>query len=85
MSYLVPSSIFKTVFGNQLRLIIKDYVSCIKDYKDNNIFDNAIIKSSILVLDRAKETKFLSYISANRDDIRVINKTRLGDKWILQT
>ena len=82
MSYLVPSSIFKTVFGNQLRLIIKDYVSCIKDYKDNNIFDNAIIKSSILVLDRAKETKFLSYISANRDDIRVINKTRLGDKWI---
>ncbi len=81
MSYLVPSSIFKTVFGNQLRLIIKDYVSLVKDYNDNNIFDNATIKSSILVLDRANDSKLLSYINANKNDNRVINKSELGEKW----
>lgn len=82
MSYLVPSSIFKTVFGNKLRLIIKDYVSLIKDYNDNNIFENASIKSSILVLDRANNSKIISYISASKDDVIKLNKSNLGEKWI---
>ena len=32
MSYLIPSSIFKTVFGLNLRIFMKPYITIIKDY-----------------------------------------------------
>ena len=42
MSYLIPSSIFKTVFGKNLRIMMKNYIIKIFDYTEERIFDNAL-------------------------------------------
>lgn len=40
MSYLIPSSIFKTVFGKKLRSYIKPYLQEIYDYTQDKMFDD---------------------------------------------
>ena len=57
MSYLIPSSIFKTVFGENLREFMIDNTIRIKDYTKEKIFDNALVKSSILIIDRGHISK----------------------------
>ena len=52
MSYLIPSSIFKTVFGEKLRSYIKPYLYEIYDYTQDKMFDDALVKSAIIVIDK---------------------------------
>ena len=52
MSYLIPSSIFKTVFGFNLRELIKPFTKKIIDYSLKKIFNKALIKSAIIILDK---------------------------------
>ena len=61
MAYLIPSSIFKTVFGLNLRTYMKPFVAIIKDYTQEKVFDNALVKSSIMVLDMQREEEILHY------------------------
>lgn len=63
MAYLIPSSIFKTVFGLNLRNYIKPYITVIKDYTQEKVFDNALVKSSIMVLDKQRQQGVLHYSS----------------------
>ena len=48
MFYLIPSSIFKTVFGNNLRSFILPHTKEIIDYSLHKVFSDALVKSSIL-------------------------------------
>ena len=60
MSYLIPSSIFKTVFGKKLRSYIKPYLQEIYDYTQDKMFDDVLVKSAIITVSythlRAHET-----------------------------
>lgn len=81
MSYLIPSSIFKTVFGEKLREFIKPYVREIHDYTRDKMFDNALVKSAIIVLNKAKGNKnFLYCDMANKGRIN-IPLDSLSKKW----
>ncbi|MCM1295237.1 MAG: SAM-dependent methyltransferase [Muribaculaceae bacterium] len=81
MSYLIPSSIFKTVFGERLREFVKPYIREIHDYTRDKMFDNALVKSAIMVLDKTKGNKnFLYYDMANKERIN-IPLTNLSKKW----
>lgn len=81
MSYLIPSSIFKTVFGDELRNMIKPYLVKIKDYSLQKVFDSVLVKSSIILLDKGQECCEFHYINVESGLERNISKTSLGSKW----
>lgn len=82
MSYLIPSSIFKTVFGYNLRTYMKPYLVEIKDYTQVKIFDKALVKSSIMVLKKQHQQDVLYYRDMTLGTYVDIPITQLGDKWL---
>lgn len=81
MAYLIPSSIFKTVFGANLRNYLKSYITIIKDYTQEKLFDNALVKSSIMVLDMQRQQDVLHYKDMTLGKEIDIPLNRLADKW----
>ena len=81
MAYLIPSSIFKTVFGLNLRNFMKPYISIIKDYTQEKVFDNALVKSSIMVLDMQRKQDILHYTDMTLKSKIDIPVSQLTDKW----
>lgn len=81
MSYLIPSSIYKTVFGNNLRTFMRPYITKIKDYKQVKIFDKALVKSSIMVIDKQRQQNVLYYQDMSMDEEMEIPIARLEEKW----
>lgn len=81
MAYLIPSSIFKTVFGLNLRNYMKPYITVIKDYTQEKVFDNALVKSSIMVLDKQRKQGVLHYRDMTLETEINIPVNQLTDKW----
>ena len=81
MEYLIPSSIFKTVFGLSLRNFMKPYITVIKDYTQEKVFNNALVKSSIMVLDKQRKENVLHYIDMTLNINIKISVNQLSDKW----
>ncbi|WP_064592251.1 Eco57I restriction-modification methylase domain-containing protein [Streptobacillus moniliformis] len=82
MSYLIPSSIFKTVFGNELREFMKQYIIEIKDYTKEKIFDNALVKSAIIIVDKNYSGEKIQYIDMSSNIKLYICKKTIEKKWI---
>lgn len=85
MSYLIPSSIFKTVFGEKLRDYIKPYITNIKDYTQKKIFDKALVKSSIMVLNKCRTGEIIHYQDMTQNIQEQICVKQLTDKWLFST
>lgn len=81
MSYLIPSSIFKTVFGYNLRTFMKQYIAEIKDYTQVKIFDRALVKSSIILLDKQYRRNVLNYRDMTIGKQIEISVGQLSEKW----
>lgn len=81
MAYLIPSSIFKTVFGQNLRDYMKPYIEKIKDYTNAKMFDNALVKSSIMILNKNRQSNILHYIDATASIDLKIYTNNLSGKW----
>ena len=82
MSYLIPSSIYKTVFGYDLRQFMSPYIDIIKDYTQVKIFNNALVKSSIMVLNKRRQKDVLHYRDMTREVGIDIPIEELKEKWI---
>lgn len=82
MSYLIPSGIFKTVFGSNLRELIKQYIYQIKDYSEEKIFSDALIKSAIIIIDKSLNEKYAYYLDMAKGHFISILKDNLKDKWV---
>lgn len=81
MAYLIPSSIFKTVFGDKLRFYIKPYLKEIHDYTQDKMFDDALVKSAIMVIDRSKSQGDLIYSDMANEESWSIPIANLSNKW----
>lgn len=81
MAYLIPVSIFKTVFGETLRDSMKPFVRKITEYTQEGVFDEALVKPAILVLEKNESSNQLQYIDDASDTSRTINTNRLSAKW----
>lgn len=92
MAYLIPSSIFKNVFANDLREYIKPHLLKIYDYTTTKLFDensNAearerMTSSAIMVLKKNSNKKYIEYIDVTNDKRIKIKKTELQHKWIFK-
>lgn len=81
MAYLIPSSIFKTVFGKKLRDYIKPYLKEIRDYTQDKMFDDALVKSAIMILEIGNEDDYFRYFNMGNREHRIISKVDLKEKW----
>ncbi|WP_455938196.1 Eco57I restriction-modification methylase domain-containing protein [Gemella morbillorum] len=82
MSYLIPSSIFKTVFGDKLREFMNPFIIEIKDYTREQIFDNALVKSAIIIIDKNYNREKIQYLDMSNNRELSIHKTTMEKKWI---
>ena len=82
MSYLIPSSVFRTVFGTGVRDIMLPYLEVILDYTQETIFRKALVKSAIIVLDRSTQRRNFQYIDITTGTDKMIARGQLGSKWI---
>lgn len=81
MVYLIPSSIFKTVFGMNLRNFMKPYIVEIKDYTKEKVFDTALVKSAIMILVNGRLQPMLHYRDMAIKKQIDIPIEQLEDKW----
>lgn len=81
MAYLIPSSIFKTVFGVNLRVYMKPYIEFIRDFTQVKMFDDALVKSAIMVLNAKRKENVLQYTDVTMQKNVEIQISSLGDKW----
>lgn len=90
MGYLIPNSIFKNVFANQLRDYIKPHIEEIYDYTTQKLFDkdtndqhsDRLTSSIIMILNKNSNTDILSYNDVTKETKITINKKNLGEKWV---
>ncbi|MBO4857975.1 MAG: Eco57I restriction-modification methylase domain-containing protein [Treponema sp.] len=82
-AYLIPSSIFKTVYGYNLRNILISHLVEIDDFSDYQIFDKILVKSSIILYDKNCNNKYFYY--KNNSKKRKILKKNVSEKWCFNT
>lgn len=82
MAYLIPSSVYKTVFGEAIRKKMLPYVEEVIDYTQAKLFQNALIKSSIIVMNKEKNNTLIHYVDESSDVEKFLDKKNLKNKWI---
>lgn len=82
LAYLIPSSIFKNVFAQELRNMILPSTSKIIDYTTQKLFEKALTSSAILVCDKSVLSNSIEYQDVANGSRRTIVKDNLHGKWI---
>lgn len=80
MAYIIPYSIYKNVFAENLREYIKPYVTKIFDYTYKKKFPGTTISSTILLLEK-RSSGWFSYIDVTMETETVLDKALLRNKW----
>ncbi|MGE6666938.1 Eco57I restriction-modification methylase domain-containing protein [Paenibacillus xylanexedens] len=81
-AYLIPNSLFKNVFAQELRNIILPHLVKIIDYTSHKLFSNALTSSAIIVCDKEISSKKLEYVDIEKNTTTIIEKDTLDKKWI---
>ncbi len=82
MVYLIPNSIYKNVYAQDLRDLILEYIEEIRDYPNQKLFNNAMTSSAIMLLKKMKYIPVLRYINVPKNENKKIEKINLVGKWI---
>ncbi|MFF3151470.1 Eco57I restriction-modification methylase domain-containing protein, partial [Streptomyces sp. NPDC057927] len=82
MAYLIPNSIFKNVFGKDLRNLLLQNLVEIYDFTEKKLFSKALTSSAIVIVDKSIQARNIKYHNMYREESYKIDKTKLGDKWI---
>ena len=82
MAYLIPSSVYKTVFGQAIRDMMLPFVDEVLDYTQEKLFADALVKSSIIVLNKAKDGTNILYKDESVGTEVNLDSRLLGAKWI---
>ena len=81
MAYLLPYSIIKNKFANQLRIYISPYITHIYDYTGIKIFQDAITSSVILIMQNKVNRGTVQYqVIKNKKKSKIL-RTKLNGKW----
>ena len=79
---LVPSNIYKNVFGNKLRTILRDHIMIILDYPSQKIFEGVLTSTSIFLYDKAREEEHVCYKNVTEQTELQIARASLNGKWM---
>lgn len=81
MAYLIPNSIFKNVFAQNLRDMIVTNIKNIIDYKHTHIFGNVLTSSAIIIIDNNNINNKVFYNDIDNNESFKIDKKFLSGQW----
>jgi adenine-specific DNA-methyltransferase len=85
LSYLIPSSIFKNVFAQELRNLVLPFTTKILDYTTQRLFENVLTSSAILVCDKKSVQDYIEYYDVVNNNILKLKKNDLKNKWFFSS
>lgn len=79
---LIPNNIYKNVFAEQLRSLLKPHISAIRDYPNQKLFGKALTSISVFLYDKSASSDKIDYENVT-DGIKFsIPRVALADKWL---
>lgn len=84
MAYLIPNSIFKNVFAQNLRDMIITNITKIIDYKYTHIFGNVLTSSAIIIIDKNEIIDKIFYDDIDNGNKFEIDKKKLKTQWYFE-
>ncbi|HFI0348186.1 TPA: N-6 DNA methylase [Streptococcus suis] len=84
LAYLIPNSIFKNVFAQNLRDMMITNIRTIIDYKHTHIFGKILTSSAIIIIDNGKIVDKISYNDVDNDAKFEVGKNSLKGKWYFE-
>ena len=78
--YIIPSNIFKNVFGDEIRKLILKDLDLVVDFPNEKVFEKALVSPSIIRVRKGADTSALVY-SEKFDVNKQIEKKRLSERW----
>ena len=81
--YIIPSNIFKNVFAETLRELIKRDIETIIDFPKDKIFKKALVSPAIIKVVKGSNTIDFSYTKSieNKEQQKKLTKDSLEGKW----
>lgn len=84
LSYIIPNNIFKNVFAEELRKLIKNDLTTVIDFPQDEVFSNVLVSPAIILVEKGTNTEDLIYtriIDKISTTNRISKETLIG-KWI---
>lgn len=78
--YIIPSNIFKNVFGDEIRKLILNDIDLVVDFPNEKVFEKALVSPSIIRVRKDVKTSFLVY-SEKLEEANQIDKKQLSERW----
>lgn len=80
---LVPNNIYKNVFADELRQLLKPHITEIKIYPTQRLFKNTLTSASVFLYENARKKTTIKCTDVTNAKSYTIPKKALGVKWIL--
>lgn len=79
---LIPNNIYKNVFAEQVRSLLKPYISTVRDYPNQKLFGKALTSISVFLYDKSIASDNINYENVT-DGIKIsIPRASLAGKWL---
>lgn len=79
---LIPNNIYKNVFAEQLRELLKPNISLIRDYPNQKLFGKALTSISVFLYDKNDENDLIKYENVTNGQEIKISRSNLSKKWL---
>ena len=83
LAYLIPYSVIRNKYADKVRVLMKEYLKNIIDYKGIQIFPNTVTSSIAILCDKEKKDS-INYYNKIEKKQRVMSKDSFGGKWIFE-
>lgn len=85
--YIIPSNIFKNVFAEELRNLIKGDLTAVVDFPQDKVFSDVLVSPAIIVIEKGAKAHTLTYtkIIDKKATTKRISKDALVGKWVFDT
>lgn len=82
--YIIPSNIFKNVFAEELRELIKSDLVAIVDYPQDRVFADVLVSPAIISIEKNSKSTCFSYTKRISQNVTqsILTKDLLKAKWI---
>lgn len=81
LAYLIPNSVLKNVWGEELRNYMLPYIRKIIDLKNTRIFDDVTLSPVILAMEKRRRNAKVKYIDTLEQIEISCNRDELQKKW----
>lgn len=78
---LIPNNIYKNVFAQRLRDMLKEHISIVYDYPNQKLFDKALTSVSLFLYEKDNTSDTIQYKNVTDKQERVLNRKTLENKW----